>query len=97
MRTKVFEPLNMKDTFVNSADGFLPANNRAHGFKENPVDTGYVDIDWHYQNGMFGEGGIFITTADMYKYDQALYTNQLVSQETLKEAFSPWKLNNGDK
>ncbi len=31
----------------------------------------------------------------MAKWDQALYTNKLVTTDTLKEAFSPGKLNNG--
>jgi CubicO group peptidase (beta-lactamase class C family) len=95
MKTKVFEPLEMTNTFVNTPDGILPDELRAHGFKINPANTGYLEFDWHYQNGMFGEGGIYTTAKDMYKYDQALYTNALVSQETLKEAYSPWKLNDG--
>lgn len=97
MRTRVFDPLGMTSTFENAADGTLPDKLRARGFKRNPVDTGYVDIDWHYQNGMFGDGGAFSTITDMFKYDQALYGSKLVSQQTLKEAFSCSKLNDGNE
>ena len=97
MRTRVFEPVGMKGTFVNAADGTLPDTLRACGFKSNPGATGYADIDWHYQNGMFGDGGIYSTIEDMYKFDQALYGSTLVSQRTLNEAYSCSILNDGKK
>ena len=37
---------------------------------------------------MLGDKGIFSTVEDLYKWDQALYTQQLVKQETLEEAFT---------
>ena len=36
-----------------------------------------------------------MTIEDMYKWDQALYTEQLVKASTLKEAFTSGQLNNG--
>jgi CubicO group peptidase (beta-lactamase class C family) len=43
-----------------------------------------------------GPGRISSTAADLLKWDQALYTNQLVKQTTLQEAFQPMKLNDGN-
>ena len=43
-----------------------------------------------------GPGRISSTAADLLKWDQALYTEKLIRQSTLQEAFTPMKLNNGD-
>ncbi len=97
MQTSVFNPAGMKSSFINAYDGSLPDVLRARGFKLNPDMTGYVISDRHYQNGMVGDGGVYSTITDMFRYDQALYGNDLVKQETLQEAFSGAKLNNGEK
>ena len=34
-----------------------------------------------------GDGGIYSTVDDLFKWDQALYTDRLVRQSTLSEAF----------
>lgn len=41
-----------------------------------------------------GPGRISSTASDLLKWDQALYTGQLVKKETLDEAFAPAKLKN---
>jgi len=42
-----------------------------------------------------GPGRISSVAADLLKWDQALYTNKLVQQTTLQDAFTPMKLNDG--
>jgi CubicO group peptidase (beta-lactamase class C family) len=42
-----------------------------------------------------GPGRISSTAADLLKWDKALYTNKLVKQSTLQDAFTPMKLNDG--
>ena len=42
-----------------------------------------------------GPGRISSTAVDLLKWDQVLYTNKLVKQPTLQEAFTPMKLNDG--
>ncbi len=89
MRLNVFAPLNMNRTYVNEPSGVLHEENRAHGFEPNPEGNGFIPSDHHYQNGMYGDGGIISTVRDMFKWDQALYTEKLVRKSSLKEAFSP--------
>jgi CubicO group peptidase (beta-lactamase class C family) len=36
-----------------------------------------------------GDGGLYSTVQDLYKWDKALYTNKLVSSQSLKQMFSP--------
>ena len=40
-------------------------------------------------NGVVGDKGVYASAYDLLKLDQALYTDKLVSQATLKDAFSP--------
>ncbi|HJS55640.1 MAG TPA: serine hydrolase domain-containing protein [Chitinophagaceae bacterium] len=42
-----------------------------------------------------GPGRISSTASDLLKWDQALYTDKLIRQSTLQEAFTPMKLNDG--
>ena len=42
-----------------------------------------------------GPGRVSSTAGDLLKWDQALYTEKLVKQSTLREAFQPMKLNDG--
>ena len=39
-----------------------------------------------------GDGGIYSTVDDLFKWDQALYTDKLVRQSTLAEAFTPGRV-----
>jgi CubicO group peptidase (beta-lactamase class C family) len=41
-----------------------------------------------------GPGRISSTAADLLKWDKALYTEKLIKQSTLQDAFTPMKLNN---
>jgi CubicO group peptidase (beta-lactamase class C family) len=38
---------------------------------------------------MLGAGGIYASLEDLYHWDQALYGDAVVKQETLEEAFTP--------
>lgn len=54
----------------------------------------FVERYWHAYN-FEGFGELVSTTDDLLKFDQALYGHQLVSQETLRKAFTPIKLMSG--
>lgn len=45
--------------------------------------------DYDELDGVVGEKGICASTEDLMKWDAALYTDLIVSQSTLKEAFTP--------
>jgi CubicO group peptidase (beta-lactamase class C family) len=36
----------------------------------------------------YGDGGLYSTVEDLFKWDQALYTDQLVSKESLSQIFT---------
>jgi CubicO group peptidase (beta-lactamase class C family) len=76
---KIFRPLGMKNSWV------LTAN-------KTEIPPGYTarrrkrEID--FLDGVQGDKGIYSTVEDLYKWDQALYTEKLVKRATLEEAFT---------
>jgi len=91
MNNTIFAPLGMKDTFA------LPNAQQRSG--KNVAES--YSTDGAYEpdalDNLNGSGSIYSTLDDFYLYDQALYTNKLVSQNSLKEAFTSGVLNNGEE
>lgn len=92
---KIFSPLGMTNSYVNSPDGKLDDHLRAKGFTIQLDGTGYIAYDWNYQNGMYGDGGVISTLGDLLLWDEALKSGTLVKNSTLNEAFTQLVLNDG--
>ncbi|HBB95025.1 MAG TPA: serine hydrolase [Blastocatellia bacterium] len=86
LRQKIFVPLGMKHTFV--YDQSRQKMSRAIGYNR------FGDVS-DYDLLTYGEGGIYSTVADLFKWDLALYTEKLVRHATLDEAFTRGNLNDG--
>ena len=83
LQKHIFGPLDMKNTFTYSNNvatltGKVATGHTGGRRKRSP----------DYLDTVLGDKGIFSTVEDLYKWDQALYTQQLVKQETLEEAFT---------
>lgn len=91
----IFKPLRMAHTFAMPNAGRLRGRDVAQSyyFEDNQP--------WAYEpdilDGLNGSGSIYSTLGDMYLYDQALRINKLVRADTLSEAFTSGKLNNGEE
>ena len=82
----IFQPLGMNNSYVYSATyGHEPMG--AKGYRR--YGRGYREIPGTVNDGAVGDKGIYASLVDLFKWDQALYANVLVQEETLKEAFSP--------
>jgi len=92
LKENIFSPLGMNDT-VAYEEGITTVPRRAYGYKE--TDAGFVFSDQSLTSSVLGDGGIYTSVLDYFKWDQALYTEGLVSRETLQEAFSPARLADG--
>ncbi len=68
MSETFFEPLDMKHSFVIDKTKDLPEH-AAIGY----VSTRYLDPGNDYLNGVVGDKGLYSTTHDILKFDQALY------------------------
>lgn len=87
LKRNIFDPLKMDNTVV--LDTSNPEiKNKALGYDIFGNDYGNDILT-------MGDGGIYSTVEDLFKWDQALYTEILVKQSTLNEAFKPALLNDG--
>ena len=76
----ILDPLGMKDTGVDHNN-----NNVAPGYANDTQKAGFIDA------GLFYAGGdLYSTTGDLYKLDQALYSDKLLPQTRLQEMFTPY-------
>ncbi|MCC6288970.1 MAG: serine hydrolase [Chitinophagaceae bacterium] len=91
---RIAKPLGLKNTYIYHLKLKSYPSSRVFGFhyeNNQPVPDDLVAFD-----GIVGDGNVYSSAADLYKWDQALYTEKLVKQSTLREAFKVGKLNNGD-
>lgn len=87
MKANIFDPLEMNRTEV-YIQSKSEIQNRAIGF------SAFGELS-DYNILTTGDGGMFSTVLDLYKWDQALYDEKLVPHIMLSEAFSGMKLNDG--
>jgi CubicO group peptidase (beta-lactamase class C family) len=92
---KIFKPLQMDDSRVYSMINNCEVPNRVYGFSH--YRGGHSPDENDIRNGLLGEKGVYSSVIDLYKWDQALYTDALVSQKTIKEAFDYGHVNSGRK
>jgi len=92
LQARVFDHLGMRSTFVYDP-ARLDDPDRATGYE---AESGQFTVsDSDPMDNLLGSGSTYSTVADFYLYDQALYTDELVKQSTLAEAFQPAPLNDG--
>jgi CubicO group peptidase (beta-lactamase class C family) len=80
----IFRPLGMNSTFV-----YNPENKKTIEFITKGHNKNRRSFTPDYLDGVTGDKGIYSTVEDLFLWDQALYTETLVKQSTLDEAFIP--------
>lgn len=85
LRQNIFQPLKMANTLAYE-QGLSVVPDRALGYTLSK--TGCVPSDQSLTSSVLGDGGIYSSVSDLYRWDQALYTARLVSRKTLRQAFS---------
>jgi len=94
LKKNIFEPLGM-DYTVAYERGFSTVANRAYGYSR--TDSGFARTDQSTTSAVLGDGGIYSSVDDLFKWDQALYTERLVRASVLHQAFTPAVLNDGTR
>jgi len=82
MRTQFFDPLRMNNTYVFTLKDTLTAT---------PTFTNR-NVYWEYDflDATYGDKNIYTTPQDLLKWDQALYTDQLIGTALLDSAFAAY-------
>ena len=81
MQEKLFQPLQMTNTFIFTLKDTLTAT---PSFTNNSTYWNYDFLDATY-----GDKNVYTTPQDLLKWDQALYTDQVISKALLDSAFAP--------
>lgn len=93
LQKNIFQPLNMKNT-VAYEKGKSEVAYRSYGYAEE--DGRFIFKDQSLTSAVLGDGGIYTSVEDMFKWDQTLYSERLLQRASLHAAFTPGVLANGD-
>jgi CubicO group peptidase (beta-lactamase class C family) len=85
LKDNIFQPLGMDNTIAFEQD-INAVKNRAYGYSiiNNTVEF----TDQSITSAVLGDGGIYSSLNDLYKWDQALYTEKLIDKKYLTESWS---------
>jgi CubicO group peptidase (beta-lactamase class C family) len=88
LEQEIFGPVGMSATFVYDSPG--KRNERAAvGYSQ------FGQVDDAVPTAIPGDGGIYSTVDDLFKWDQSLYTEKLARRTTLAEAYTPGRVEGG--
>ncbi|MBE0538230.1 MAG: beta-lactamase family protein [Ignavibacterium sp.] len=92
LRDNIFQPLGMDNTIAFEKD-INEVRKRAYGYtiKDNVLEF----TDQSITSAVLGDGGIYSSLNDLYKWDQALYTGKLIDKKYLDESWTRGMTNNG--
>ena len=85
LKEKIFDPLGMKSSGYDHSDTIL--KKRASGYQRGPggiINAPYLDMSLPY-----AAGSLYSTVEDLYLWDQALYTDKLISAKSKELIYKP--------
>lgn len=86
LKENIFDRLNMKDT-GHDGDATAIIKNVASGYTPHGLSSvkKVPYLDWSIKTG---NGSLYSTVLDLYKWDRALYTEKLLKKNTLRKMFT---------
>jgi CubicO group peptidase (beta-lactamase class C family) len=84
VRDRVFRPLHMDHTGFDFTD--LQSPDKALGYTSPNADTAAAIVD---SSVSFAAGAVYTTVDDLYKWNLALLGDEILSQPSLEQAFTP--------
>lgn len=85
LHQNIFRPLNMETTLAYEC-GISEVRHRAYGYARRGAR--FERDDQSLTSSVLGDGGIYSSTSDLAKWDQGLYTEDLISAQTRELAFT---------
>lgn len=86
-KQRIFQPLGMDHTLMYQHDHGPEVAHRAYGYSQ--VDGKWTKTDQSITSATRGDGGIYSSVDDLAKWDAALYTDKLLSDDSRQLAFTP--------
>jgi CubicO group peptidase (beta-lactamase class C family) len=94
LHQRIFAPLKMDHTVAN-VKGKNEITNRAYGHTKE--GNSWKQTDQSATSATLGDGGIYSSLEDLAKWDEALRTNKLLSQEEMQPALTPFAFADGSQ
>ena len=91
IQQNIFDRLGMKQSYYDCPLQVIPR--RVSGYEKSP--EGFKNADYLSMTQPYAAGALASTVDDLAVWDSALYTEQLIKQETLHKAFVPYRLMDG--
>lgn len=91
MQKKIFDPVGMHDTYILDQVKIHP--NEARGYTLRDGELVNIRRIWEFE--IPSHYGIFSTVGDLAKWDKALYSEDILTQESKNEMWKPMMRNNG--
>lgn len=86
IKEQIFEPLGMKNSGYDHHGTLL--SKRASGYQKTPA--GYINAPYLDMSIPYAAGSLYSTVEDLYLWDQALYTDKVVSAKTRELMYKPF-------
>lgn len=90
----ITKPLGLKNTYVYHVLMPSKPENYVYGFADINGEKKLNDV--YHMDGVVGDGNIYSSVEDLFTWEQSFYTEKLLKQKSIKEIFSPVKLNNDE-
>ena len=105
MKEKIFEPLEMDNSFVyrrrynpKKIDNYALGYIYSDSLKRNILPDDSPDDDYVvFLDGIVGDGMVNSNTIDLFKWDRALYGNELINAEDKNMIFKSYPTENNEK
>lgn len=94
LHDEIFAPLGMNATVAYEKD-ISEVVHRAYGYSRS--GSGFRLTDQSVTSATLGDGGVYTSVSDWPKWEQELRSPTLISPAMLEQAFTPGKLNNGQR
>ena len=91
IKQHILTPLKMSNSGYDYNEIII--KNRASGYKMQNGEL--INADYIYMKNVHASGGLFSTVEDMFLFDQALYSEKLLTKNSLNKIFTPFKSNYG--
>jgi CubicO group peptidase (beta-lactamase class C family) len=86
LQEKILDPAGMKNTGYDHHDTLIPK--RASGYSNTPA--GYTNAAYLDMSIPYAAGSMYSTVEDLFLWDQALYTDKLLSAQSKELMFKPF-------
>jgi hypothetical protein len=91
IQQSIFEPLGMKQSYYDNPSRII--RRRVAGYDKS--EAGFTNAEYLSMTQPYAAGALASTVDELALWDSALYTEQLLKQDTLRQAHSPQQLTDG--